>query len=150
MRYGIYPWFGTLVIAGGADHEDSYALKLREKCGKVRNVCLAGFVKGDDLTELYAHARLFVLPSTHEGLPIALLEAMSCGVPVLASDIPANKEIGLPDECYFRSGDTDDLRKALEQRMAERQDGRVEYDLSAYDWGYIALRTKSIYDSLME
>ena len=140
----------TLVIAGGADHEDSYALKLREKCGKVRNVCLAGFVKGDDLTELYAHARLFVLPSTHEGLPIALLEAMSCGVPVLASDIPANKEIGLPDECYFRSGDTDDLRKALEQRMAERQDGRVEYDLSAYDWGYIALRTKSIYDSLME
>ena len=49
--------------------------------------------------------KYLVLHPPTEGLPIALLEAMSYGCPVLASDIPANKEIGLPDECYFRNGD---------------------------------------------
>jgi len=49
----------------------------------------------------------------HEGLPIALLEAMSCGVPVLVSDIPANKEVDLPWKRYFRCGDVDDLKNRI-------------------------------------
>lgn len=91
-----------LVIAGDADHQDEYAQKLKGICQREENILLTGFIKGDKLAQLYAYARIFVLPSTHEGLPIALLEAMSYGCPILASDIPANKEIGLPDECYFK------------------------------------------------
>ena len=41
------------------------------------------------------------MPSYHEGLPIALLEAMSYNLNVLVSDIPANLEVGLKKENYF-------------------------------------------------
>ena len=90
-----------------------------------------------------------VLPSTHEGLPIALLEAMSYGCPVLASDIPANKEIGLPDECYFRNGDFTNLLHTLKEKIEISQSKRITYDLSSYSWHHIAQQTKEIYDSLI-
>ena len=138
-----------LVIAGDADFQDEYAQKLKEVCRKEKNICLTGFIKGDKLAQLYTYAKVFVLPSTHEGLPIALLEAMSYGCPVLASDIPANKEIGLPDECYFRSGDFSNLLHTLKEKIEISQSKRITYDLSFYSWHHIAQQTKEIYDSLI-
>lgn len=138
-----------LVIAGDADYQDEYAQKLKETCRKQENICLTGFIKGDKLAQLYTYAQMFVLPSAHEGLPIVLLEAMNYGCPVLASDIPANKEVGLPDECYFESGNFNDLQQALKDRVKKVQKARVSYNLSPYDWQNIARQTKEIYDSLV-
>ena len=112
-------------------------------------LAVGGFIKGDKLAQLYTYAKVFVLPSTHEGLPIALLEAMSYGCPVLASDIPANKEIGLPDECYFRNGDFTNLLHTLKEKIEISQSKRITYDLSSYSWHHIAQQTKEIYDSLI-
>ena len=50
----------------------------------------------------------------YEGLPIVLIEALSYGLPVLVSDIPANKEVTLSAKRYFRCGDVDDLKKKIE------------------------------------
>ncbi|WP_291530778.1 glycosyltransferase family 4 protein [Bacteroides sp. UBA939] len=138
-----------LVIAGDADYQDEYARKLKKMCKEQENICLTGFIKGDKLAQLYTNARIFVLPSTHEGLPIVLLEAMSYGCPILASDIPANKEIGLPDECYFKNGDIDSLKDALKKRLENSQREQVIYNMSSYDWRNIARQTKDIYDSLI-
>ena len=66
----------------------------REKAGNNSNVILTGFLNGEPLRQLYSHAGLFVLPSYYEGLPIVLLEAMSYGLSCIASDIPANQEVG--------------------------------------------------------
>jgi len=63
------------------------------------------------LEELYSNASLFVLPSYYEGLPISLLEAMSYGLPILASGVPQNKEIGLPDFKYFPPAQIEILKK---------------------------------------
>ena len=98
-----------LIIAGDADHEDQYSSALKDMA-KSQNVILTGFIQKDKLSQLYSSARLFVLPSYHEGLPISLLEAMNCHCDVLVSDIPANKEVGLTDTCYFKCGDIQSLR----------------------------------------
>jgi glycosyltransferase involved in cell wall biosynthesis len=137
-----------LVIAGDCDHETDYSKQLKE-LAKANNVILTGFVKGKKLQELLSHARLFVLPSYHEGLPICLLEAMSYRLPVLVSDIPANKQIVLPEYRFFITGNEDSLIEGLEQQLDSRYEP-VDYDLTPYNWDHIALQTKAIYEQLMK
>jgi glycosyltransferase involved in cell wall biosynthesis len=136
-----------LVIAGDVDIADDYSRYLKS-IAKERDVVLTGFVKGEKLFTLLSNATLFVLPSSHEGLPIALLEAMSYDLPVLVSDIPANKEVNLPPACYFHyDGPTpDNLTQALSLRLQNLT--TPEYDLSAYNWDQIAARTEAIYKSI--
>lgn len=136
-----------LVIAGAADHKSAYAASLR-RLAEENSVVLAGFLRGSRLNELMTHAALFVLPSFHEGLPISLLEAMSYRLPVLVSDIPANREVGLPVEDYFLCGDETALEKALSEKLRDGAVGRKDYDLSLYDWDYIAGQVYQVYESL--
>src|SRR5262249_20615051 len=111
---------------------------------------LTGFLNGVALEQLYSHAACFVLPSSHEGLPIALLEALSYGLPVLASDIPANLEIGLEPGCYFPVGDREVLASAL-RRIAEKpidpalRQRRIDWVMRNYDWNFVAAQTLEVY-----
>jgi glycosyltransferase involved in cell wall biosynthesis len=57
-------------------------------------VSLLGPVPDEALPELYATADCFVLPSLYEGFGLTLAEAMAAGVPAVASDIPALREVG--------------------------------------------------------
>jgi glycosyltransferase involved in cell wall biosynthesis len=136
-----------LVIAGDADIEDEYARKLKSQA-KNNGVVLTGFIKGDRLHALLSHARLFVIPSSHEGLPISLLEAMSYGLPVLASDIPANKEVNLPPSCYFHYDENivDNLTQALASKIKDESTPR--YDMTSYNWNIIAEHTISVYSKI--
>ncbi len=136
-----------LVIAGDTDHEDDYSIKLKA-LAKAAKIVLPGFIKGEKLNELLTNARLFVLPSYHEGLPIALLEAMSFNLDVLASDIPANTVVHLPGDCYFKNQNKEDLSIKLIQKISHPILGR-EYDLSAYNWDIIAKQTASVYKKIL-
>ncbi len=135
-----------LVIAGDSDHETIYSRQLKELA--LRNgVVLTGFVKGEKLHQLFTHARVFVLPSFHEGLPISLLEAMSYELPVIVSDIPANKQIDLPPERFFTAGDEESLYSRLNFELAGVFNP-TRYDMSQYDWDRIALQTKAVYEKI--
>jgi glycosyltransferase involved in cell wall biosynthesis len=135
-----------LVIAGHADFEDSYSKKLKELAAK-NGVVLTGFVKGEKLQTLLTHAQAFVLPSSHEGLPISLLEAMSYNLPVVVSDIPANKEIGLEESVYFKVGDESQLATHL-QKIMEKPPHRIQYPMENYQWETIAEQTVEVYKQL--
>lgn len=132
-----------LVLAGDTDFEDSYSLGLKEMARK-NGVVLTGFIKGKKLHSLLANCRCYCLPSSHEGLPIALLEAMSYGVKVVVSDIPANLEVGLPEDDYFHCGDVDELAQKL-AKVIEAPLQHVDYDMSKYDWELIADEVAEVY-----
>ncbi|MFT4977329.1 MAG: glycosyltransferase involved in cell wall biosynthesis [Myxococcota bacterium] len=80
-----------LVIAGGATHMEDYRRRLESLAPP--GVLLVGPRYGEARDALLSHARAFVLPSTLEGFPLAALEAMASGLPVLLSDIPPHQEL---------------------------------------------------------
>lgn len=133
-----------LVIAGNADYETSYCCSLKDFALE-NQVILTGVVKGAKLAELYQNAALFVLPSSHEGLPITLLEAMSFQRKVLASDIPANKAVCLPSNNYFRLNDQQDFINRMTDLLDNGKDSQ-SYDLTKYNWDHIAQQVASVYE----
>lgn len=132
-----------LVLAGDTDFEDDYSRGLKAMA-RENGVVLTGFIKGRKLHSLLTHCLCYCLPSSHEGLPIALLEAMSYGVKVIVSDIPANKEVGLPDSDYFPVGNVEALAEKLREVMAKPIE-HVNYDMHKYDWEKIADQVVEIY-----
>ncbi|MBM6662405.1 glycosyltransferase family 4 protein [Marseilla massiliensis] len=137
-----------LVLAGDADFEDNYSLGLKD-LAKKNGAVLTGFIKGRKLHSLLTNCRCYCLPSSHEGLPIALLEAMSYGAPVVVSDIPANLEVGLPKEAYFTCGDVGALAAKLKS-IIETPVEHVTYDMSKFDWEKIADKVAEVYNGLCE
>jgi glycosyltransferase involved in cell wall biosynthesis len=149
---GLDGW--KLAIVGRIDHKNKYADLLASEAAVTENVVMAGFQSGESLRQIYAHAGLFVLPSSHEGLPIALLEALSYGTPVLVSDIPSNLEVIGDPARIFRMGDVADLSArltvlAISEKLdaAEREATRRDC-ARRYDWTEIAYRTSAAYEEL--
>lgn len=83
----------TLVIAGkpGWDYEPIIAAP--KKFGVEKYVKFIGRVADPDLPALYSGASAFAFPSLFEGFGLPILEALSCGCPVIASDIGPHREI---------------------------------------------------------
>lgn len=109
-----------LVLVGSAQNRSEYPDAVERAASRFPHCVMAGQRSGAELSSLYANAGLFVLPSAHEGLPITLLEALSFGLPCIASDIPANREIGLPDDCYFPVDDDVALACCLTREVSRR------------------------------
>ena len=114
-------------------------------------VILTGFISGDVLCAVQRNARLFVIPSYHEGLPIALLEALSYNLDVVSSDIPANTEVPLPSDCFAKTGDVDSLAKCIELHLQKDSQEKFENIIHKYyNWDEIAEQTACVYRELMK
>lgn len=96
--------------------------ELRELAGE--NVTFKGAIF--DVSPYLQAADIFVLPSQWEGLSNALLEAMACGLPVIASDCQGNKELIRQDETgfLFPVGDEAQLSRVLTHLMDHLEDGQ--------------------------
>ena len=143
-----------LAIVGRIDHKNKYADLLASEAARTDNVVMAGFQTGDSLRQLYAHAGLFVLPSSHEGLPIALLEALSYGLPVLVCDIPSNMEVVSDTDRVFRMGSITDLSAKMRalSGVSLSASGREAIRLNCarrYNWTEIAQKTSAAYVELV-
>ncbi len=134
-----------LVLVGDADHETNYSKSLKKEA-KEAGVILTGFIKGEQLNQIFTHAQFFVMPSYHEGLPIALLEAMSYNLNVLVSDIPANLEVGLEQYNYFKVGNTKNLSEKLQERLSNLTEQNFTNIIKEkYNWNTIAHQVIDVY-----
>ncbi|WP_298952496.1 glycosyltransferase family 4 protein [uncultured Methylobacterium sp.] len=144
-----------LALVGSVDHASSYADHLVLEARRDPRVVVAGFRSGEALRQLYGHAGVFALPSSHEGLPIALLEAMSYGVPALVSDIPANLEVVDDPARIFRVGDVPGLSAKLTALARAGcpdpalREAMRRADVGRYDWDNVARMTAAIYGELL-
>lgn len=145
-----------LVIAGDAVHEDAYKSELYQMAKDNRNIIFTGFVGGKVLYELFSNCYLFVLPSEIEGLPTALLEAMSYGNCCLASNILENLEALNNFGYTFKSTDINDLSEKLEYLInnshavdAVKESAR-EYVLKNFLWDRISVEFEKLYEGLLK
>ena len=134
------PQVQQVVIAGASDHDTAYREQL-EKLDNGKKVIFTGFTTGEDLRQLYSHARCFVLPSVNEGFPMVLLEAMAYRLPILCSDIPGTRQVDLPEQDYFTAHDVDALCTAITRQLATANASQ-HYDLEKYNWDTIAATTR--------
>lgn len=139
-----------LVIVGAADHKTSYGQAVADAAASVEGVVLAGFRKGAELQDLFENAAIFSLPSSHEGLPIALLEAMSHGCKTIVSDIPPHLDLELGAENYHKAGDPADLGARLRAQLTDNPCVRQDWSarLQQFRWDIIALKSAEKYHAV--
>jgi glycosyltransferase involved in cell wall biosynthesis len=142
-----------LVLAGRLGW-DAAPLRARLTAPALRGrVHLTGYVPEDDLPALYAGARAFVYPSLAEGFGLPPLEALACGVPVVASTDPALAENLADAALLVDATDTGALADAMRRVLADdalratlRERGRAR--AATFGWERTAAGTLACYREL--
>jgi glycosyltransferase involved in cell wall biosynthesis len=144
-----------LVVAGSGtgSYAQDYERELRKQAPP--GTIFTGFLFGKALSELFAHASAYVLPSVMEGLPLSLLEAMSYARPVIHSAIPECNEVTRGDAGRsFIARDPLDLARVLGEVLDDKSAAAALGDVARqrvateYAWDNIASKTERIYRSV--
>lgn len=133
----------AIVAGDGPEHAPLRALAAELRLDDA--VRFTGALPDDDLARLYRRADVFCLPSVQEGFGIVFLEAMACGLPVVATSAAAMPEV-LPQRqagILVPPGDHAALAGALAELLADAR-LRAEYGqfgqahVARYDWDRVA------------
>ncbi len=108
-----------LVLVGGQGWSYGEIYAAVERLGLQDQVIFAGYAPADELPLWYNAATLFVYPSLYEGFGMPALEAMACGVPVIASDSSSLPEVVGGAGLLVPPNDVDALAGAMRQLLAD-------------------------------
>lgn len=106
-----------LVIAGDGPLSEELHHAARVVGERVR---LLGRVPIDEIADVYSMADVFVFPSRYEGRPLALLEAATAGLPILATPIPENVEVVGTAAQYIDGDDVEGWIDAMQRTVKDR------------------------------
>jgi glycosyltransferase involved in cell wall biosynthesis len=142
----------TLVIAGGrgwADEEIMRAIHNAARSGKAVGL---GHVPDEDLPQLYAGAAAVISASWYEGFGLPVLEGLAAGTRVVASDIPAHREVAGPHAIFVDPGSVDSIADGIIRAITMGQLTEVEKSAQqqwarTYNWERSAER---VYRTLQE
>ncbi|MFQ5605421.1 MAG: glycosyltransferase family 4 protein, partial [bacterium] len=124
---------------------------VRQSTEEVSDLVCTGYVDQADMPALYAGAELFLFPSLYEGFGLPPLEALACGTPVIASDIPVLREVcgqaalfvdprepSLWRDAILKLLHDDGLRQRLQVRGRQRA--------REFSWEKTAQKTLEVYE----
>lgn len=146
-----------LAIVGGSSNTDAHTERLRSIAAEDPRIVLTGPIYGAGTDRLFRNALGYVMPSLLEGLPLALLEAISYGLPLVVSDIEPHLEIvgdSGPGHRVFATGDLEQLAKHMTTLVNEPGAEQVgafalrDDVLVDYSWDAVAARTEALYRRL--
>jgi len=102
-----------LVIVGIPDWKNTRFYDIVQESNFENNVIFTDFISEDDLVLLYNGASIFLYPSLYEGFGMPVLEAMSCGVPVITSNITSMPEIAGDAAILINPRDPEELKSSI-------------------------------------
>lgn len=144
-----------LALVGGTSDTAEYATKLVNMAANDKDIIFAGQLKGAQLAEIIRGAGLFVLPSKLEGLPLAMLEAMQEGLPIVASNIPVHQQLMSEQRgLTFQVENLDSCINVLNwafhhpEEMTVMAKNAQKYVKNHYNWDEISAETLKIYTKL--
>jgi len=113
-----------------------------------------GFLSLDQLVNFYNLADLYVQPSFYEGFGLPLLEALSCGCPVICSDQASLPEIGGQAVVYFDPYQENDLLKKIKKLFSKQKKLRILKkkglkQSKKFSWEKTAWQTRRVYEKVL-
>ncbi len=142
-----------LVISELPNWGDTLFCRMLQDSKYKNDVVFLDFVTEDELVCLYNYAKVFLYPSFYEGFGLPPLEAMSCGVPVITSNVTSIPEIVGDAAMLVNPYDDEELKDAL---LVMLHDEKVRSDyiergfkqVKKFSWRKMAIETLKIYESL--
>jgi glycosyltransferase involved in cell wall biosynthesis len=110
-----------LVVAGRRGWDDDHILRAAEPLQGQGRVIMLDFVPDRLLPSLYAGAATMIYPSWYEGFGLPVLEAMATGVPVVASDVPALREVGGDTVLFAAPSSAEEIADAISRALSTGQ-----------------------------
>jgi len=143
-----------LVVVGKIEPWGKKSLALGRQLGLGNDIVLPGYVAEADLPAIYNGAAAFIFPSLFEGFGLPPLEAMACGVPVIASHIPAHAEMLGEAALFFDPNDAEGLAATINRVLKDddlREELRAEglSRVLSFTWEETARRTLEVYRSVV-
>jgi len=121
-----------------------------------KNIIIKEFVPNSELPAIYQDSDVFVLSSLNEGVPRTVLEAMSCGVPIVCTELP--QLVSVVEGCglLVPVEDSQALAEGISKIILDRElarklgeNGRVKV-VENYSWEDTVKRTVRLYEELIQ
>lgn len=117
------------------------------------NIKILGFIPTEDLVGIYNNAAVLLMPSLYEGFGLPVLEAMSCGCPVITSKKGSLTEIAGNAACYVNSGDEEEISESIKEIMSNtkkrnllKEKGLLQ--AKKFSWQKTAEQTMEVYEKV--
>ena len=121
--------------------------------GLARHIVNYGEIKEEEIEKLYDSLHIFVFPSLCESFGFPMIEAMSRGLPLLAADVPGNRDVAGEEGTFFGVDDNDNLAGQIIKLMANEKayESASSYSIKrvqSFSWDIASTKTLELFDSL--
>ncbi len=141
----------VLVIAGKKDWGYEKCRQKIEELGIGERIIFCDYVNDEELVILYNLAEAFIYPSFYEGFGLPVLEAMSCGVPVICSQISSLPEVAEYAGIYIDPSDIGSIKAALSDALKNKESlsARSLKQAGKFSWEKTAAETINVYKEVL-